>query len=170
VFVILAGVPSRNSLAAVALASESRMLRMEGFLGVQTWWSMALDRQRSLAITSPLQQLDGAKSHIGAQRHDIRMYCLYVIDQIALGMRAQRGERLDVIERALNDLIEKCEPQASVELHGRIVTWVIEGLHMANLKEIVTSESEGKAALEQRLRAAQEARDFFDQLPWEGSD
>lgn len=104
------------------------MLRMEGFLGVQTWWSMALDRQRSLAITSPLQQLDSAKSHIGAQRHDIRMYCLYVIDQIALGMRAQRGERLDVIERALNDLIEKCEPQASVELRGRIVTWVIEGL------------------------------------------
>jgi hypothetical protein len=83
------------------------MLPMGPVLAGQTWWSMALDRQRSLAITSPLQYLDSAKSHIGAQKHDIRTYCLYVIDQVALGMRAQRGERLDVIELALNDLIAK---------------------------------------------------------------
>jgi hypothetical protein len=101
---------------------------MESYLGNQTWWSMALDRQRSLAITSPLQQLDGAKGHIGAQRHDIRTYCLYVIDQVALGMRAQRGERIDVVEKALDELIAKCEPEASIEQRGRIVTWVIEGL------------------------------------------
>jgi len=75
---------------------------MELLPGNQTWWSMALDRQRSLAITSPLQELDTSKSHIGAQKHDIRTYCLYVIDQVALGMRALRGERLDVVERALS--------------------------------------------------------------------
>jgi hypothetical protein len=104
------------------------MSRMESSLGTQTWWSMALDRQRSLAITSPLQQLDSTKGHIGAQKHDIRTYCLYVIDQVALGMRAQRGERIDVVERVLGDLIAKCEPQVSAEKRGRIVTWVIEGL------------------------------------------
>lgn len=101
---------------------------MVSLLAEQTWWSMALDRQRSLAITSPLQQLDSTKAHIGAQRHDIRTYCLYVIDQVALGMRAQRGERIDVVERALDDLIAKCEPKASAEQRGRIVTWVVEGL------------------------------------------
>lgn len=101
---------------------------MEPLAGNQTWWSMALDRQRSLAITSPLQELETSKGHIGAQRHDIRTYCLYVIDQVALGMRAQRGERLDVVERALADLVAKCEPQSSEEQRGRIVTWVIEGL------------------------------------------
>src|SRR5262245_44926936 len=101
---------------------------MRPVLAEQTWWSMALDRQRSLAITSPLQSLESTKGHIGAQRHDMRTYCLYVIDQIVLGMRAQRGERLDVIEGALNELIAKCEPQVSAEQRGRIVTWVIEGL------------------------------------------
>jgi hypothetical protein len=101
---------------------------MEPLAGNQTWWSMALDRQRSLAITSPLQELETSKSHIGAQRHDIRTYCLYVIDQVALGMRGQRGERLDVVESALADLVAKCEPQSSEEQRGRIVTWVIEGL------------------------------------------
>lgn len=101
---------------------------MEPLAGTQTWWSMALDRQRSLAITSPLQELETLKSHIGAQKHDIRTYCLYVIDQVALGMRAQRGERIDVVERALADLVTKCEPQSNEEQRGRIVTWVIEGL------------------------------------------
>src|SRR5260370_22506202 len=101
---------------------------MESAFETQTWWSMALDRQRSLAITAPLQQLDDTKSHIGAQKHDIRTYCLFVIDQVALGMRAQRGERIDVIERALGDLVAKCEPEATDEQRGRIVTWVIEGL------------------------------------------
>jgi hypothetical protein len=101
---------------------------MAPLLAEQTWWSMALHRQRSLAIASPLQQLENAKAHIGAQQHDIRTYCLYIIDQVALGMRAQRGERIDVIERALNDLILKCEPKTNPEQCGRIVTWVIEGL------------------------------------------
>lgn len=89
---------------------------------------MALDRQRSLAITSPLQELDASKGHIGAHRHDIRTYCLYVIDQVILGMRAERGERYDVIERVLADLVGKCEPASNEEQRGRIVTWVIEGL------------------------------------------
>lgn len=101
---------------------------MAPLLAEQSWWSMSLDRQRSLAITAPLQQLDNAKAHIAAQGHDIRTYCLYVIDQVALGMRAQRGERIDVIEQALDDLISKCEPKASAEQRGRIVAWVIEGL------------------------------------------
>jgi len=46
------------------------------------WWSMALDRQRSLAITSPLQELDASKGHIGAQKHNILTYYLYIIDKV----------------------------------------------------------------------------------------
>src|SRR6266403_1970784 len=61
---------------------EVQYAGMEPLIGNQTWWSMALDRQRSLAITSPLQELDTSKGHIGAQKHDIRTYCLYVIDQV----------------------------------------------------------------------------------------
>jgi hypothetical protein len=59
---------------------------------------MALDRQTSLAIASPLQELD---TSIRVQRHDIQTYCLYFIDQVAVGMGAQRGERFDVVEKAL---------------------------------------------------------------------
>lgn len=96
--------------------------------GSETWWSSALYRQKSLATTAPLQELDSAKGHIGAQKHDIRAYCLYVIDQVALGMRANRGERLDVIENALNEFIANCDPAASEESRGRLVTYVIDGL------------------------------------------
>ncbi|MCI0536370.1 MAG: hypothetical protein L0Z50_14205 [Verrucomicrobiales bacterium] len=94
----------------------------------QTWWSAALDRQRSLAIVAPLQELEVFKSHVGAQEHDVRTYCLYVIDQVVLGMRAHRGERLDVVERALGELISRCEPQLNDEVKGRIVAYVIDGL------------------------------------------
>lgn len=104
------------------------MRAVNSLSGTQSWWSMALDRQRSLAITAPLQDLDSGKGHIGAQKHDIRTYCLFVIDQVALGMRAQRGERMDVVENALGELVAKCEPESSQELRGRIVTWVIDGL------------------------------------------
>jgi hypothetical protein len=93
-----------------------------------TWWNAALDRQRSLAITAPLQDLDASKSHIGAQKHDIRTYCLYVIDQVVLGMRAQRGEQLDVVENVLRELISRCEPETSEELKGKIIAYVIDGL------------------------------------------
>jgi hypothetical protein len=129
---------------------------------------MAVDRQRSLAITSPLQQLDSAKAHIGAQRHDIRTYCLYVIDQVALGMRAQRGERIDVIEHALNDLISKCEPEASAEQRGRIVTWVIEGLLNVRgrgpFEEVLTQF--GESGVPKKVRytfSLLEARDLGDE-------
>ncbi|MGH7991866.1 MAG: hypothetical protein ACREDS_16950 [Limisphaerales bacterium] len=94
----------------------------------QTWWSAAIDRQRSLAITAPLQSLDAFKSHIGAQKHDIRTYCLYVIDQVVLGMRAHRGERMDVVQKALGELIARCDVQVSEEFKERIVTYVIDGL------------------------------------------
>src|SRR6185437_16963990 len=104
-----------------------RMPAVDSLLGTQSWWTMALDRQRSLAITAPLLDLDSAKGYIGAQEHDIRTYCLYVIDQVALGMRAQRGERMDVVEAALSELIRKCGPEINGELRGRIVTWVLQG-------------------------------------------
>lgn len=94
----------------------------------QTWWDSVIDRERSLAITAPIQDLDANKNHIGAAKHDIRTYCLYAIDQIVLGMRAHRGERLDVVEKALSDLIGRCEPQVSPELKGRLVAYVIDGL------------------------------------------
>jgi hypothetical protein len=72
---------------------------MEPLAGNHTYGGVwALDRQRSLAITSPLQELD---TSIGVQRHDIQTYCRYVIDQVAVGMHAQRGEHFDVLERAL---------------------------------------------------------------------
>jgi len=101
---------------------------MKTVLNTQSWWSAAIDRQRSLAITAPLQSLESFKSHVGAQKHDIRTYCLYVIDQIVLGMRAHRGERLDVVEKALGELIVRCDPQVSEEFKGRLVTYVIDGL------------------------------------------
>jgi hypothetical protein len=94
----------------------------------QTWWSAAVDRQRSLAITGPLQSLESFKSHVGAQKHDVRTYCLYVIDQVVLGMRAHCGERFDVIRKALGDLITRCEPEISDELKGRLNAYVIDGL------------------------------------------
>src|SRR5437660_10568261 len=101
----------------------------------QTWWDAAIDRQRSLAITAPLQELDAFKSHVGAQKHDVRTYCLYVIDQVVLGMRAHRGERLDVVEKALSELITRCEPNATEELKGRVVAYVIDGLLNARRRE-----------------------------------
>jgi hypothetical protein len=129
---------------------------------------MALGRQRSLAITSPLQYLEVAKGHIGAQKHDIRTYCLYVIDQVALGMRAQRGERLDVIERALAELIAKCEPKTSAEQRGRIMTWVIEGLLNVRgrgpFEEVLTDFDE--SGMPTRVRytfSLLEAKDFGDE-------
>lgn len=141
---------------------------MAPVLAEQTWWSMALDRQRSLAITSPLQRLDGTKAHIGAQKHDIRTYCLYVIDQVALGMRAQRGERLDVVERALHDLIAKCDPKGSAEQRGRIVTWVIEGLLNVRgrgpFEEILTEFDDGGTPRRVRYTfALLEAKDLGDE-------
>jgi len=94
----------------------------------QTWWDAAIDRQRSLAITAPLQELEGNKTHVGAAKHNIRIYCLYAIDQVVLGMRAHRGERLDVVEKVLGELIARCEPDANAELRGKIVAYVIDGL------------------------------------------
>lgn len=94
----------------------------------QTWHSLALDRQRSLALTAPFQDLDANKGHIGAQQHDLRSYCLYVIDRIVLGMRAQRGERFDAVEEALGKLIVQCQPEVSEEMRGRLIAYVIDGL------------------------------------------
>src|SRR5579883_2684912 len=94
----------------------------------KTWWSAAIDRQRSLAIIAPLQSLEAFKSHVGAQKHDIRTYCLYVIDQVVSGMRAHRGERMDVVQKTLGELIARCDPQVSAEFKGRIITYVIDGL------------------------------------------
>lgn len=101
---------------------------MKGSLNSRTWWDAAIDRQRSLAITAPLQELETHKSHVRAQNHDIRTYCLYVIDQVVLGMRANRGERLDVVEKVLGELVARCEPDVGNELKGRIVAYVIDGL------------------------------------------
>ena len=93
-----------------------------------TWQGAVLDRQRSLAITAPLQEIESNKGYIGAQHHDLRTYCLYAIDQIVLGMRAQRGERFDVVEEALSALIAQCDANITAELKGRIVAYVIDGL------------------------------------------
>ncbi len=54
----------------------------------QTWWDSVIDRP----------------------------YCPYAIDQVVLGMRAHRGERLDVVEKALGELIAACEPRTVQEL------------------------------------------------------
>ena len=48
---------------------------MNAALNSKTWRNAALDRQRSLAITAPFQELDAFKSNVGGQKHDIRMYC-----------------------------------------------------------------------------------------------
>ncbi len=148
---------------------EVQYAGMEPLIGNQTWWSMALDRQRSLAITSPLQELDTSKSHIGAQRHDIRTYCLYVIDQVALGMRALRGERLDVVERALSNLVARCEPQSSNEERGRLVTWVIEGLLNVRgrgpfSKTLTEFDSAGFPRKVEYTFTLLEAKDFGDEV------
>src|SRR5437879_5991381 len=108
---------------------------MKASLTSQTWWSAALDRQRSLAITTPFQELEAYKGNVGGQKHDIRTYCLYAIDQVVLGMRAHRGERFDVIEKALGELITRCEPNASDESKGRIIAYVIDGLLNARRRE-----------------------------------
>lgn len=78
---------------------------MGPLLAEQTSWSTMVDRQRSLAITSPLQYLEGGKGHIGVQNHDIPTYGSRVIDQIALGMRAERGERSTSWNDLLSELI-----------------------------------------------------------------
>jgi hypothetical protein len=134
----------------------------------QTWWSTAIDRQRSLAITAPLQSLDAFKSHIGAQKHDIRTYCLHVIDQVVLGMRAHRGERMDVVQKALAELIARCDPQVSEEFKGRIVIYVIDGLLNARgrgepFSEILTAFDESGTARRERFPfTLLEAKDIGD--------
>ena len=141
---------------------------MNGTLHTQTWWSAAIDRQRSLAITAPLQSLEAFKSHIGAQKHDIRTYCLYVIDQVVLGMRARRGERMDVVQKALDELVARCDPQASEEFKGRIVTYVIDGLLNARgrgepFSETLTAFDELGAARRERYPfTLLEAKDIGD--------
>jgi hypothetical protein len=134
----------------------------------QTWWSAAIDRQRSLAITAPLQSLEAFKSNIGAQKHDIRIYCLYVIDQVVLGMRAHRGERMDVVQRALGELIARCDPQVSEEFKGRIITYVIDGLLNARgrgepFSETLTAFDESGTARRERYPfTLLEAKDIGD--------
>jgi hypothetical protein len=136
--------------------------------GSQTWWSAAIDRQRSLAITSPLQSLEAFKSHIGAQKHDIRTYCLYVIDQVVLGMRAHRGERMGVVQKALGELISRCDPQVSEEFKGRIVIYVIDGLLNARgrgepFSETLTAfDKSGVARRERYPFTLLEAKDIGD--------
>ena len=129
---------------------------MKAALHSPTWWNAAIDRQRSLAITAPLQDLDALKSHIGAQKHDIRTYCLYVIDQVVLGMRAHRGEQLDVIEKVLRELIVRCEPDTSDELKGKIVAYVIDGLLNARRRGpfIETLTDFGESGEPRRVRYA----------------
>lgn len=134
----------------------------------KTWWSAVIDRQRSLAITAPLQSLDAFKSHIGAQKHDIRTYCLYVIDQVVLGMRAHRGERMDVVQKALGELIARCDSQMSEEFKGRIVTYVIDGLLNARgrgepFSETLTAFDEAGTARRERYPfTLLEAKDIGD--------
>lgn len=141
---------------------------MNAALRTQTWWNAAIDRQRSLAITAPLQALDAFKSHIGAQKHDIRTYCLYAIDQIVLGMRAHRGERMDVVQKALSELIARCDPQVSEEFKGRIVTYVIDGLLNARgrgepFSETLTAFDESGIARRERYPfTLLEAKDIGD--------
>jgi len=43
-------------------------------------------------------------------------------------MRAHRGERMDVNQKALGALIARCDPQVSEEFKGRIVIYIIDGL------------------------------------------
>lgn len=134
----------------------------------QTWWSAAIDRQRSLAITAPLQSLEAFKSHVGGQKHDIRTYCLYVIDQVVLGMRAHRGERMDVVQKALGELIARCDPQVSEEFKGRIITYVIDGLLNARgrgepFSETLTAFDEAGTARRERYPfTLLEAKDIGD--------
>jgi hypothetical protein len=134
----------------------------------KTWWSTAIDRQRSLAITAPLQSLEASKSNIGAQKHDIRTYCLYVIDQVVLGMRAHRGERLDVVYKALRELIARCDSQVNEDFKGRIVTYVIDGLLNARgrgepFTEILTAFDEsGMVRRERYPFTLLEAKDIGD--------
>ena len=141
---------------------------MKATLHTQTWWSAAIDRQRSLAITAPLQSLDAFKSHIGAQKHDIRTYCLYVIDQVVLGMRAHRGERMDVVQKALGELIAGCDSQVSEEFKGRIVTYVVDGLLNARgrgepFSETLTAFDESGSARRERYPfTLLEAKDIGD--------
>ena len=134
----------------------------------ETWWGAAIDRQRSLAITAPLQSLEAFKSHVGAQKHDIRTYCLYVIDQVVLGMRAHRGERMDVVQKALGELITRCDPNVSEEFKGRIITYVIDGLLNARgrgepFSETLTAfDSSGTARRERYPFTLLEAKDIGD--------
>ena len=140
---------------------------MSAALNSKTWRNAALDRQRSLAIMAPFQELDAFKSNVGGQKHDIRMYCLYVIDQVVLGMRAHRGERLDVIEKVLNELISQCEPNASEELKGRLVVYVIDGLLNARRREpfietLTTFDADDKPARVRYVFTLLEAKDTGD--------
>lgn len=140
---------------------------MKASLNSRTWWDAAIDRQRSLAIAAPVQELETNKGHVGAQKHDVRMYCLYVIDQVVLGMRANRGERLDVIEKVLSELIVRCVPEVSDEIRGRIVAYVIDGLLNARRRgpfmEMLTAFDEsGEPRRERYPFTLLEAKDIGD--------
>jgi hypothetical protein len=90
-----------------------------------------------------------------------------VIDQVVLGMRAHRGERMDVVQKALGELIARCEPNVSEEFKGRIITYVIDGLLHARgrgepFSETLTAfDNSGKVRRERYPFTLLEAKDIF---------
>jgi hypothetical protein len=107
----------------------------------QTWWSASIDRQRSLAITAPLQSLDAFKSHIGAQKHDIRTYCLYVIEKQAAEYEGQRN-LLDRFKEGEATAVEL--PKDTADIRAAVATLCEDEKASAVDEQRIRSERGGK--------------------------